>query len=91
MIGCHKIINSSKKDDYIIATGKTVSLENVLKFAFSKVNVNWRNFVYINKNLYRPFEINENYANTKKLIKNIKWKPENDYKKVIEKLINYND
>ena len=26
MIGCHKILNSKKIDDYIIATGKTVSL-----------------------------------------------------------------
>ena len=30
MIGCNKIINSNKIDDYIIATGKTVSLEKLI-------------------------------------------------------------
>ena len=36
MVACHKILNSKKIEDYNIATGKTVSFQEVIKYAFKK-------------------------------------------------------
>ena len=49
MNGCHKILNSKKIDDYIIATGKTVSLKEIIKNSFKKFDLNWKNYTVIEK------------------------------------------
>ena len=86
MIGCNKILNSNKIDDYIIATGKTISLEKLIHLCFKKYNLNWKSYVLIDKKKYRVAEIKENYADTTKIKKNIKWAPTNNYLDIINKL-----
>ena len=87
MVGCHKILNTKKIDDYIIATEKTVSLKQIINFSFNKVNLNWKNHTIIDKKNFRKFEIDENYSSTRKLKKNIKWFPKYKYKDVINNLL----
>ena len=87
MIGCHKILNSKKLDDYIIATGKTVSIKEIIKFSFKKFNMNWKDYTLIDKKNFRKFEIRENYSSIKKLKKNIKWFPKYKYRDVINHLL----
>ena len=90
MKACYKILNSKKIDDYIIATGKTTSLKNLVHLCFKHYNLNWKKYVIISKKNFRNFETKENYANIKKIEKNIKWKPTFYYQDVIKKLINKN-
>ena len=85
---CHKILNSKKIDDYIIATGKTVSLKKIIILFFKKFNLDWKKYTIIDKSNFRNFEIKENYADISNIKKNINWKPVNDYRNVIQKLIN---
>jgi len=87
MVGCHKILNTKKIDDYIIATEKTVSLKQIIDFSFNKVNLNWKNHTIIDKKKFRKFEIDQNYSSTRKLKKNIKWFPKYKYKDVINNLL----
>ena len=86
MTGCHKILNSKKIDDYIIATGKTIALKKIIEECFKKYDLNWKKYTIIEKHKYRKFEIKENYSSIKKLKKNINWFPKNDYMSVIKKL-----
>ena len=53
--------------DYIIATGKTISLEKI-ELVFKYLGLNWLDHVIINDSLLRP-TIFEGYANQKRLIK----------------------
>jgi GDPmannose 4,6-dehydratase len=88
MEACHKILNSKKIEDYIIATGKTVSLKKVINEYFKNHNLKWNKFTIIDKNFYRNFEIKENYANIKKIKKIINWQPSFIYPDIIKKLAN---
>ena len=87
MVGCHKILKSKKIDDYIIATGKTVSLKKIIELCFKQYDLNWKKYTIVNKRKYRKFEIKENYSNTTKIKKNINWYPKNYYLSVIKKLM----
>ncbi len=87
MEGCHKIINSKKISDYIIATGKTVSLENLIDYSFKRFGLNWKKYIYVDKKKIRKFDINENNANIGKIKKEIKWAPKINYKKVINQML----
>jgi len=86
MEACNLILRKNKIDDYIIATGKTVSLKKMIQLAFKKHNLNWKLYTKIDKNFYRKFDINENYADISKIKKVLKWKPKNYYKDIILKI-----
>ncbi len=86
---CHKILTSKKIDDYIIATGKTHSLKDVLKEAFLINNLNYKTFVETDKKKKRKFDIIENYADIKKIKTNLNWKPIFNLKKIIYKMYSY--
>lgn len=88
MQACYKILNSKKIDDYIIATGQTVSLKKIIKIIFKEKKLNMNKFIKITNKNKRKYEIFENYADIRKIKKNIKWRPGSNYLKVIHKLIN---
>ena len=79
-------IKKNKIDDYIIATGKTVSLKTMIKLAFKQQNLDWKKYTKIDKNLFRKFDIKENYADISKIKKALKWKPKNYYKDILLKI-----
>ena len=86
MKACNLILKKNKIDDYIIATGKTVSLKTMIKLAFKNQNLDWKTHTKIDKNLYRKFDIKENYADISKIKKVLKWKPKNYYKDILLKI-----
>ena len=86
MTACNLILEKNKIDDYIIATGKTVSLKTMIKLAFKHQNLDWKKYTKIDKNLFRKFDIKENYADISKIKKALKWKPKNYYKDILLKI-----
>ena len=89
MYGCYKIINSKNIEDYNIATGSSTSLKNVISLAFKEKNLNYKNYLKIDKKFIRQFEISENYADISKIKKKLKWHPHIKYKQIINKLFEY--
>jgi GDPmannose 4,6-dehydratase len=88
MEACHKILTSKKSNDYLIATEKTVKLKKIISLFFENYGLNWKKYTIQNKKYYRNFEINENYADTKKIRNNLKWKAKFNYLDIVKKLIN---
>ena len=83
---CHKILTSKKIDDYVIATGKTLSLKKVIKEAFSLQNLNYKNFIILDKAKKRKFDINQNYSDIKKIRTKLNWRPKVNLNKIIYKM-----
>ena len=90
MEGTYKAMKSKQINDYLFATGKTVSLKKVVKEIFKSNNLNWKNYVGFNKKNFRKYDIKENYANINLTKKNLKWKPKYKIKEIIKKLNNTN-
>lgn len=51
------MLQNDVADDYVVATGKTYSVYDFLKTAFAKVSLNYKDYVSIDENLYRPAEV----------------------------------
>ena len=84
----YKINTSSKRSDYIAATGKSISLNYFIKKAFSIKNID-KNFYIKNNNQHlRNKEINKVYCDIRKIKKDLGWKPKHTIDQVINKLIN---
>ena len=78
-----KIMNKRNIDDYIIATGKSVPLKKIIKTFFNQYNLNYKKYIVIKKDYIRKFEVKENYADIKKLKKELNLKPAITYKQLV--------
>lgn len=81
------MLQQERPDDFIIATGKTYSLETFVKEVFEYLDLDWRKYVSYNENFLRPYDIEANYANPNKAKKVLGWKAESFMSDVIKQMI----
>ena len=81
------ILQEKKPQDFVIATGKQYSVKDFAREAFKCVDLDYRNYVKINKNLIRPAEVDSLLGNCKKAKKILKWKPKISFKKLVADMV----
>jgi GDPmannose 4,6-dehydratase len=82
-----RILNEENQRDYVIATGKSLSIREFIKIAFNHVNLDWSSHVKINSELVRPYDpqqINGSPAMAKKYLL---WEAKIKGKELVEKLV----
>lgn len=83
----YKINNSKKRDDFIVATGLSISLDFIIKKIFSLCNINKKFYVKnFNKHI-RNKEVKEVFCNTNKIFRDLKWKADHKIYDFIPKLL----
>jgi len=85
----HKIINYSKPEDFVIATGQTHSIRDFCKITFQKLGLNYKDYVVQKEKYFRPSEVKYLRGDSKKAKKLLKWKPKYTLDKLIDEMINY--
>jgi GDPmannose 4,6-dehydratase len=81
-----RIIQQSKADDFIIATGKTISLKQFVEKTFNFFNLNWKEHVDIDNSLLRPSDIKISKGNPSKAKKTLGWAAVKNVDDVIKEL-----
>jgi GDPmannose 4,6-dehydratase len=81
------MLQTEKPDDFIIATGKTSSLEEFVTLAFRYFNLNWEEHVIQDKELFRPSDIAVSKADPQKAFNILGWKAKYNLKDIVEKMI----
>lgn len=70
-----KMLQQGEPDDYVIGTGETHSVKEFLEEAFNYVGLNWKNYVEIDKRYFRPTEVEDLRADSKKAREKLNWPP----------------
>lgn len=84
-----QINTSSKADTYLVATGLSMSLSNLIASLFEAADLDdYRNYVTSTPNLARPNEIRELYLNPKKIHDELGWRATVKGSDLAYKLIN---
>ena len=83
------MLQQSKPDDFVIATGVTHSLEEFVSEAFQCVDLDWRKYVSKDSSLYRPTEISEGRGNPAKAARILGWKPRYNMQDVVKKMVEH--
>ena len=86
IVAMHKINQQKKADDYIIATGKSINLRKLINYSFKIKNMNYKNYIQINKSKYSNKEVKFKSVNISK-IKKLNWKPRYTIFDLIKKLL----
>ena len=75
-IGIWKILQYRKAEDFVLSTGRNVSVEEFIKKVFKILNLDWKKFVTTNnKKFLRPSEVRNLKGDSRKARKLLKWKP----------------
>jgi len=69
------ILQQEKPDDFVIGTGETHSVREFLEAAFSAVKLDWKKYVEIDPQYYRPAEVELLCADPTKARQKLKWEP----------------
>lgn len=81
------MLQKDKPDDYVLATGRTHSVRELVEFAFDYVGLDWRKYVVIDPKLYRPSEPVELVGDYSKAKRELGWEPTVDFYQMIEMMI----
>ena len=85
-----QLINRSQiKKDYIICTGKSYRLQDIIAMIFDKLGLNWKDHVKISKDLFRQSEIVSSQGNPQAINNDLGWSAKTDVKQLIDILINH--
>lgn len=70
-------------DDYVIATGEVHSVREFVEEAFSLVGLDWKKYVKIDKNYFRPTEVELLKGDASKAHRKFGWKPKIKFKELV--------
>jgi len=73
--------------DYVISSGQAHSLEEFVKNVFDKLDLDMKKFIKIDKNLFRPLDIQINYGDNSEARNNLKWNYNMSFKQLTDKLV----
>ena len=84
-----KILNHSKSDDFVIATGETHTIKEFLEIAFDYVNLKYENFLEISEKHFRPNEVGYLLGNPAKAKKELNWTPKTSFKDLVIMMLDH--
>jgi GDPmannose 4,6-dehydratase len=85
----HLIINHDTPDDFIVATGQTHSVREMTEYVFSKLDIDYKEFVSQNPIFLRPEELPYLRGDSSKLRKTFKWVPEYTFESLMDEMIEF--
>jgi GDPmannose 4,6-dehydratase len=81
------MLQQPQPDDYVIATGQPHSVREFVKLAFEVVDLNWEEWVVIDKQHFRPSERYDLTGDTSKAHKKLGWKPEVSFENLVKIMV----
>ena len=80
------MLQQDKPQDFVIATGTTITLEEFVKAAFDQAGLNWKNHVVQDPSLFRPTDLAIGRADPSKAFKEFGWKASTTGINVVKKM-----
>ena len=80
------ILQQDKPEDYVIATGTTITLEAFVAAAFEQAKLNWRDHVVQDTGLFRPTDLEIGRADPSKALRQLAWKADTSGVEVVKKM-----
>ncbi|KKN70801.1 hypothetical protein LCGC14_0426930 [marine sediment metagenome] len=81
------IINLNWADDFVVGSGEMHSVQEFLELVFSKLGLNWKEFVEFDPRFLRPSEVDALCADPSKIKKITGWEPQISFEKMVEGMI----
>lgn len=81
------MLQQDQPDDFIIATGNSVTLEEFVEYTFSSLGLTMTDHLEQSAELIRPTELSKSIADSSKAFEKLGWKPQKGWKEVINGML----
>jgi GDPmannose 4,6-dehydratase len=81
------MLQQDKPDDYIIASGETHSVKEILNVAFETMNLDWHKYVEYDQSCVRPSEVDLLCGDYTKARDVLKWRPKISFRELIMMMV----
>jgi GDPmannose 4,6-dehydratase len=82
-----RMVQQDRPDDYVIATGVSHSVQNLVEVAFGHAGLDWRKHVRLDPKLIRPAEVEHLIGDSSKARTQLGWTPSVDFAGLIKMMV----
>jgi GDPmannose 4,6-dehydratase len=81
------MLQQDEADDYVIASGEQHSVREVAEIAFTRLDLDWRQYVKTDPSLTRPAEVDQLRGDATKARERLGWQPTVGFRELIELMV----
>ncbi len=83
-----KMLQQDAPDDYVVATGKAYSIEDLVRLAFAEVGIeDWQSYVRQDPKFFRPAEVDLLIGDPTKAREKLGWEPEVQFPELVKMMV----
>ena len=83
-----RMLQQDEPDDYVIATGRTHSIRQLLSVAFSAVGIDdWEQYIVLDEKFLRPAEVDHLVGDASKARRQLGWTPTVTFEELIQMMV----
>ena len=84
-----KIVTSDRPDDYVIASGEAHSVEEFARLVFSKLDMDYKEYIEFDPAYLRPTEVDFLCGDASKIRKELGWEPKYSFDDLVTEMVNH--
>jgi len=82
-----QMVQQDRADDYVIATGESHSVRELVQVAFGHAGLEWEKYVRIDEKLLRPAEVEHLIGDASKARAQLGWRPEVNFEQLVRMMV----
>ena len=83
----YKIVTASEPSDYVAASGEAHSVKEFVQLVFTKLELDWQDYVIIDPKYFRPAEVDILLGDPTKIKTELGWEPKYTFEALIDEMI----
>jgi GDPmannose 4,6-dehydratase len=83
------MLQQDQGDDYVVATGKMITVREFCEKAFSRYSMDYRDFVEVDQRYYRPAEVDQLLGDPSKAKTTLGWSPKVNIDSLIHMMVDH--
>ncbi len=81
------MLQQDEPDDFVVCTGETHSVREFCELAFSRLGLDWQDYVVVDEAFLRPAEVDLLVGDSSKAAERLGWKPQTDFADLVEMMV----
>lgn len=81
------MLQQEKPDDFVVATGRSRTVRELVELTFSHAGLDWKDYVVIDPKLLRPAEVDHLVGDASKARRLLKWKPKVSFSELVHMMV----
>jgi len=82
-----RMLQQEEPEDFVIASGQSHSVKEFLDTAFSYLALDYRKYLVVDQDLYRPSEVNILQGDASKARRKLGWSPETRFENLVREMV----